>query len=46
MRVQETQVQTDRVWTVPNMLSFLRLLGIPVFLWLVRRARTRTGGWA
>ena len=22
------------------------LLGAPVFLWLVRRARTRTGGWA
>ncbi|MET0740915.1 MAG: CDP-alcohol phosphatidyltransferase family protein [Candidatus Nanopelagicales bacterium] len=35
MRVQETQVQTDRVVTVPNVLSFLRLLGVPVFLWLV-----------
>lgn len=25
----------DRVWTVPNLLSALRLLGVPVFLWLV-----------
>lgn len=35
MEVQETSVQTDRVFTVPNVLSFLRLLGVPVFLWLV-----------
>jgi cardiolipin synthase len=33
--VQETEVQTDRVLTVPNVLSMLRLLGVPVFLWLV-----------
>lgn len=26
---------TDRIWTVPNLLSFARLLGIPVFLWLI-----------
>jgi len=32
---QETQVQTDRVVTVPNVLSLLRLLGVPVFLWLI-----------
>ena len=25
----------DRIWTVPNILSLARLLGIPVFLWLV-----------
>ena len=25
----------DRVWTIPNVLSVLRLLGIPLFLWLV-----------
>ncbi|KJE24890.1 CDP-diacylglycerol-phosphatidylglycerol phosphatidyltransferase [Frankia torreyi] len=25
----------DRVWTIPNALSALRLLGVPVFLWLV-----------
>ena len=35
MDVQETQVQTDRVATVPNALSLLRLLGVPVFLWLI-----------
>jgi len=33
--VQETAVQTDRVLTVPNVLSALRLLGVPVFLWLI-----------
>jgi cardiolipin synthase len=33
--VQGTQVQTDRVVTVPNVLSLLRLLGVPVFLWLI-----------
>ncbi|RFU20720.1 CDP-alcohol phosphatidyltransferase family protein [Geodermatophilus marinus] len=25
----------DRVWTLPNALSVLRLLGVPVFLWLL-----------
>lgn len=34
MEVQETEVQTDRVVTIPNILSALRLLGVPVFLWL------------
>jgi cardiolipin synthase len=33
--VQETEVQTDRVLTIPNVLSFIRLLGVPLFLWLV-----------
>ncbi|WP_235489887.1 CDP-alcohol phosphatidyltransferase family protein, partial [Frankia sp. AvcI1] len=28
-------VPPDRVWTIPNALSALRLLGVPVFLWLV-----------
>lgn len=28
-------VVSDRVWTVPNLLSMLRLLGVPLFLWLV-----------
>lgn len=35
MEVQETRVQTDRVLTVPNLLSMARLAGVPVFLWLV-----------
>lgn len=26
---------TDAVWTVPNALSALRLLGVPIFLWLI-----------
>jgi cardiolipin synthase (CMP-forming) len=26
---------TDRIVTVPNLLSLLRLLGVPVFLWLI-----------
>ena len=25
----------DRIWTIPNALSALRLAGVPVFLWLV-----------
>lgn len=35
MEVQSTEVQTDRVLTVPNILSALRLLGVPLFLWLI-----------
>ncbi|HEX3931127.1 MAG TPA: CDP-alcohol phosphatidyltransferase family protein [Nocardioides sp.] len=33
-----------RVWTVPNALSFLRLLGVPLFLWLV--LGPQADGWA
>jgi len=29
------EVLSDRVWTIPNALSVLRLLGVPLFLWLV-----------
>jgi len=25
----------DRIWTVPNAISFIRLLAVPVFLWLL-----------
>jgi cardiolipin synthase len=35
VEVQETRVQTDRVLTIPNVLSMARLVGVPVFLWLV-----------
>ncbi|NJP66211.1 CDP-alcohol phosphatidyltransferase family protein [Streptomyces spiramenti] len=35
MEVQQTGVQTDRVFTVPNLLSMARLAGVPLFLWLV-----------
>jgi cardiolipin synthase (CMP-forming) len=42
--VQETAVQTDRVLTIPNLLSMLRLLGVPLFLWLV--LVPEADGWA
>src|SRR5690606_12595919 len=35
--VQETRVQTDRVLTIPNILSMARLLGVPLFLSLILR---------
>jgi cardiolipin synthase len=34
----------DRVWTVPNALSVLRLLGVPLFLWLL--LGPDADGWA
>lgn len=34
----------DRIWTIPNALSLLRLLGVPVFLWLI--LGPRADGWA
>jgi cardiolipin synthase len=34
----------DRIWTIPNALSLGRLLGVPVFLWLV--LGPRADGWA
>jgi cardiolipin synthase len=34
---------TDRVLTVPNLLSAARLAGVPLFLWLILR---RDDGWA
>ncbi len=34
----------DRVWTVPNALSALRLLGVPLFLWLL--LGPQADGWA
>jgi len=33
--VQEERTQTDRVFTIPNVLSMARLVGVPLFLWLV-----------
>lgn len=38
------QVQTDRVWTLPNALSFLRLASIPLFVWLA--LVPQADGWA
>ncbi len=34
----------DRVWTLPNALSLLRLLGVPLFLWLL--LGPHADGWA
>jgi len=42
--VQETAVQTDRILTIPNILSFIRLLGVPLFLWLI--LVPEADGWA
>jgi cardiolipin synthase len=42
--VDETTRGSARVWTVPNALSFLRLLGVPLFLWLV--LGPQADGWA
>lgn len=32
---QPVSYDTDQTFTIPNVLSFLRLLGVPVFLWCV-----------
>lgn len=40
MKVQDTEVQTDRIVTVPNVISFIRLLGVPLFLWLILARRS------
>jgi cardiolipin synthase len=43
----EPAVAGDRVATIPNGISAARLLGVPVFLWLVLGPRTATGdAWA
>jgi cardiolipin synthase (CMP-forming) len=34
---------SDRVWTPPNVLSMLRLVGVPIFLWLIL---SHHDGWA
>lgn len=40
----DDSTRTDCVWTVPNLLSVLRLAGVPVFLWLV--LGPEADGWA
>jgi len=39
-----TATPADRVWTIPNLLSLLRLLGVPLFLWLA--LGPEANGWA
>ena len=43
-RVTDRNELPDRVWTVPNALSVLRLLGVPLFLWLL--LGPHEDGWA
>jgi cardiolipin synthase len=38
------ETRTDRVWTLPNLISASRLAGVPVFLWLV--LGPEEDGWA
>jgi cardiolipin synthase len=40
---QERPPVSDRVWTPPNVLSTLRLVAVPVFLWLIL---SHHDGWA
>jgi cardiolipin synthase (CMP-forming) len=42
--VMDREDLPDRVWTVPNALSVLRLLGVPLFLWLL--LGPHADGWA
>jgi cardiolipin synthase len=35
----------ERIWTIPNGLSVARLVGVPVFLWLVLGHRSQTADW-
>jgi CDP-diacylglycerol--glycerol-3-phosphate 3-phosphatidyltransferase len=42
--MQESPAVSDAVWTIPNLLSALRVLGVPVFLWLV--LGPHADGWA
>jgi cardiolipin synthase len=45
--VTEPAQRADRVLTIPNAISVARLLGVPVFLWLVLGPRTATAdAWA
>lgn len=37
-------VTTDRVWTIPNILSFIRLAGVPLFVYLL--LGPEADGWA
>ena len=49
MSNEPAEVPRDQVWTVPNALSVLRLLGVPLFLWLILRPvfhGPHMDGWA
>ena len=42
--VADRNLLADRVWTLPNALSVIRLLGVPLFLWLL--LGPKADGWA
>ena len=35
----------ERIWTIPNAISLARLIGVPVFLWLVLGVDSKAGDW-
>ena len=39
------ETSSSLIWTIPNLLSFLRLLGVPLFLWLLL-SHPPHDGWA
>jgi cardiolipin synthase len=41
---ESSAAETDQIWTIPNALSVLRLLGVPLFLWLL--LGPHADGWA
>lgn len=43
-RQDAAAVETDRVLTIPNVISIIRLAGVPLFLWLV--LGPEADGWA
>jgi cardiolipin synthase (CMP-forming) len=42
--VADDSTRSNRVWTLPNLISMIRLAGVPVFLWLV--LVPEADGWA
>ena len=42
--MEDSAAVSDAIWTVPNLLSALRVAGVPVFLWLV--LGPHADGWA
>src|SRR3712207_8144327 len=42
--VSDRNALPDRIWTLPNALSVLRLLSVPLFLWLL--LGPQADGWA
>jgi cardiolipin synthase (CMP-forming) len=42
--VADDSTRSHRVWTLPNLLSMIRLAGVPLFLWLV--LGPEADGWA